>query len=494
MMNDVCAVENVKNNVVEQLKRMLGDGKVFTEDFIRFSYSRDWSPRPADDYTLPDVVVRPTTTDEVAKVVKVAYENEIPVVPFAGGTGMGGGAVPVEGCILIDTRGLNRILEIDKENMVVVTQTGITVAALNEELAKHGLWWPHDPESKPVSTVGAAIACDNDGTFGVKYGKSADYLLDLVVVTGTGDVVRLGHRKASCSSTGYKLHWLMVGAEGTLGIITEATLRVFPKPETRVVEAAVFKSVSSAILVLERMFQAGLSVESAHVNCKKRLQFYTHAYRQKYGRSPDIPEWAEAILFFSFSGDREVVDFSRNYASKLVEEAGGVLVKERELIESWWVSKHLLNFEPFKQKWPDSQRAKKFGAADLGIPMGKIEEAYKRYLEISAKNDLEVLGMCVYNQRPNRVSPSISFAVFVDDGNPNEVRRFYNYVAEMSKMAIDLEGTMSTYIGDGERLGGFNRYEHGNALDYMLKVKHVFDPKNILNPGKKFSSKWINGG
>ncbi|MBS7287858.1 MAG: FAD-binding oxidoreductase, partial [Candidatus Freyarchaeota archaeon] len=212
--------------VVSELRRRLGKDKVFTEDFVRFAYSRDWSPRPAGDYSMPGVVVRPTSTDEVAEVVRVAYESGIPVVPFAGGTGMGGGAVPVEDCILIDTRGLNRILEIDKESMVVVTQAGVTVSALNEELAKHGLWWPHDPESKPVSTVGAAISCDNDGTFGIKYGKLADYLLDVVVVTGKGEVVRLGHRKALCSSTGYKLHWLMVGAEGTLGIVTEATLRV----------------------------------------------------------------------------------------------------------------------------------------------------------------------------------------------------------------------------------------------------------------------------
>lgn len=479
------------DSVVEELRERLGKDRVFTEDFVRFAYSRDWSPRPAGDYSLPAIVVRPTSTEEVAETVRVAYKHGIPVVPFGGGTGMGGGAVPVEDCILVDTRGLNRILEIDKSNMTVTVQAGITISELNDELAKYNLWWPHDPESKPVSTVGAAIACDNDGTFGIKYGKPADYLLDVVIVDGRGEIVRLGHRKAACSSTGYKLHWLMVGAEGTLGIITEATLRVFAKPETRVVEAAVFRSLSSAVSVLERMIQAGLSVESAHINCKKRLQFYTHAYRQKYGKTPEIPEWAEAILFFSFSGDKEVVAFSRNYALKLVESAGGVVVKERELVESWWTSKHLLEFEPFKQKWPDSQRVKKFGAADLGIPLGRIEEAYRKYLEIAAKNGLEVLGMCIYHQRPNRASPSISFAVFVDDGNPDEVRRFYKYVAEMSKMAVDLEGTMSTYIGDGERLGGFNKYEHGKSFEYMLELKRVFDPKNILNPGKKFVSKWI---
>ncbi len=478
----------------EEIAQKIGEEKVSTEKFHRIAYSRDWSPRNAKEAQLPDVVVVPSTTEEVAEVVKIAYKYRIPIVPFAGGTGMGGGVSPIKGGITVDTKGLNKILEIDKENLTVTTQVGITILALNQELEKHGLWWPHDPESKPASTVGAAISCDNDSTFGIKYGKLGDYLLNAVLVTGTGEILRLGHRKALCTSSGYKLHWLLIGAEGTLGIVTEATLKVFPKPQTRKVEAVVFKSISEAINGLKRLLQAGLSIESAHINCKRRLGFYTHAYREKYKREPDIPEWAEALLFVSFNGDEEVVKFSHEYALKILEEFGGQKVKEKEIIDGWWTSKHTLKFEPFKQKWPDSQRKKKFGAADLGIPIGRIEEAYQKFLKIAEKNKMEVLGMCVYNERPNRISPSISFAVFVDDTDPDEVKRFYKYVEEMSKMAVDLEGTMSTYIGDGDRLGGFNKYEHGEALKYMKKIKEVFDPQNIMNPGKKFESCWIELG
>ena len=477
--------------IAEEIANKIGEEKVSTEKFHRMTYSRDWSPRDAKETILPDLVIVPSTTEEVAEVVKIAHKHRIPVVPFAGGTGMGGGVSPVKGGITMDTKGLNKILEIDEKNLTVTTQTGVTVLNLNRELEKHGLWWPHDPESKPSSTVGAAVSCDNDSTFGIKYGKLVDYLLNAVIVTGTGEIVRLGHRKALCTSTGYKLHWLLIGAEGTLGIVTEVTLKVFPKPETRAVEAAVFKSISESIGALQRLLTAGLSVESAHINCKKRLGFYTHAYREKYGKEPEIPDWAEALLFVSFNGDEEVVRFSHQYALKILRECGGLKVKEQEIIDGWWTSKHTLKFEPYKQKWPDSQRTKKFGAADLGIPIGRIEEAYQKFLQIAEKNQIEVLGMCVYNERPNRLSPSISFAVFVDDSNPDEVRRFYRYVEEMSKMAVDLEGTMSTYIGDGDRLGGLNQYEHGEALNYMKKIKKVFDPENIMNPGKKFESRWI---
>ncbi len=477
--------------IATKIREAIGKDKVKTAKFHLMTYSRDWSPRDASDAQLPDIVVRPISTDEVSKTVKIANEYKIPIVPMGGLTGMGGGAVPINGGIALDTKGMNKIIEIDAKNFIVTTQTGITILALNEKLKEHDLWCPHDPESKPSSTVGAAISCDNDGTFGIKYGKMVDFLLNAVIVTGTGDIVRVGHRKAFCTSSGYKLNWLLIGAEGTLGIVTEATLTIFPIPETRAVDGFIFPSIHEAIGALMKLLHAGLSVESAHVNCKNRLGFYTHAYRATHGKDPDIPEWAGALLFVSFNGDEEVVKFSQKYAQKIMKDHGGLIVKEREIVEGWWKSKHTLEFEPFKQKWPDSQREKKFGSADLGIPIGNLEEAYEKYLEFTKKHDIQILGACVYNERPNRVSPSISFAVFVNDLDPDEVKRFYEYVKDMSKMAIDKEGTMSTYIGDGDRLGGFNRYEHGIGLDYMWEIKKIFDPNNILNPGKKFKSKWI---
>ncbi len=479
-------------DVANEIREKIGKDNVLTEDFHMMTYSRDWSPRDATEAQFPEIVTIPKNTEQVAEVIKIANKHKIPVTPIAGFTGMGGGAVPIKGGIVIDTKGFNKVLEVDTKNWTVTTQTGITVLDLNKHLIEnHDLWWPHDPESKPSSTVGAAISCNNDSTFGIKYGRIGDFLLNAVVVTGTGDIVRVGHRKALCTSSGYNLHWLLINAEGTLGVVTECTLKIFPKIETRKAEGILFPSINKALDALTKVLQAGLCVESAHVNCKSRLGFYTHAYRAKYGKEPDVPEWAQALIFISFGGDKTVVDFSMQYALKIMKELGGERLKEEEITSGWWKSKHTLEFEPFKQKWPDSQRKKKFGSADLGIPIGRIEEAYERYLGFLEKHNIEILGMCVYNERPNRVSPSISFAVFVDDTNPDEVRRFYNYVKDMSKMAIELEGTMSSYIGDGDRLGGFNRIEHGKALDYMWEVKKIFDPNNIMNPGKKFESQWI---
>jgi FAD/FMN-containing dehydrogenase len=474
-----------------ELQAFLGD-RATDAAMHRMAYSRDWSPRFRNMTDLPDIVVVPHDTDEVVKIVRVALKYELPVVPFAGGTGMGGSVVAWKGGITIETKGMNRVLEIDPANMSVTVQAGITIWELNERLAPYGLWLPHQPESKRACTIGASIGVDNDSTFGVRYGKILDCLTNVVVVTGRGEAVRLGHRKASFSSTGYKLMHLLVAAEGTLGVVTEATLRVVTLPKVREIRAWVFRTLIDGARALERTLASGLSVESAHLNCRRRLHFYTHAYRQKYGKEPEVPDWAESILFLSFAGDEDVVQFSLGKAHEILEEQyKGELVREQEIVEGYWDSKHRLAFVPFKQKWPDSQREKKFGAADVGVPMGHLEEMYHAFLEFSAKYGQEILGMTVYNESPNKVSPSISFAVFVDDSTEEKVRDFYGYVREMSLKAVELEGTMSTYIGDGDRLGSFNAREHGLSYQYMKDLKALFDPQNIMNPGKKFESRWI---
>jgi FAD/FMN-containing dehydrogenase len=475
-----------------ELRAFLGD-RATDSAVHRMAYSRDWSPRDKDMTDLPDIVVVPHDTDEMVKIVQVALQYGLPIVPFAGGTGMGGGVVAWKGGIMVETKGMNRVLEIDPDNMSVTVQAGITIWELNENLLPHGLWLPHQPESKRACTIGASIGCDNDSTFGVRYGKILDCLTDAVVVTGRGEAVRLGHRKASFSSTGYNLMHLLVAAEGTLGVVTEATLRVVTLPKTREVRGWVFPTLIDGARALERTLASGMSVESAHLNCRQRLHFYTHAYRQKYGKEPSIPDWAESILFLSFAGDQDVVDFSLDKARAIIEhEYKAELVHEQEMVEGYWDSKHRLAFIPFKQKWPDSQREKKFGSADVGVPIGRLEEMYHAFLEIAAKYDQQILGMTVYNESPNKVSPSISFAIFVDDSTEETVRKFYGYVREMSLKAVELEGTMSTYIGDGDRLGGFNEHEHGQSYQYMKDLKALFDPKNIMNPGKKFESRWIS--
>jgi glycolate oxidase len=483
--------KEIFNKAFEELEKILEE-RVTQSPMHRMAYSRDWSPRESRALDLPDLVVIPRTTEEMVRIAQVALRYGIPVVPFGGGTGMGGGTATWKGGIMVETKGMNQVLEVDEKNFAVTVQAGITIWELNEVLAHKRLWLPHQPESKRSCTIGASIACDNDSTFGLRYGKIKDCLTNAVIVTGRVEAVRVGQRKSSFSSTGYKLLDLLIGSEGTLGVITEATLRILPLPVSRQVRGYFFRNLDESAKALERLLSAGLTIESAHINCRHRLHFYTHTYRQKFGREPRVPEWAAAILFLSYSGDEPIVHFNIEKVSQILnEEFHAQLIEEKEMVEGWWDSKHRLEFIPFKQKWPDSQRQKKFGSADVGLPIGRLDEGYQHYVEIAKKWGQEILGMTVYNESPNKATASISFAVFVDDSNPDSVNRFYGYVKEMSEMAVRLEGTMSSYIGDGDRLGGFNQLEHGLSYEYMRRIKEVFDPQNIMNPGKKFESRWI---
>jgi glycolate oxidase len=481
------------DKVIKEIIEAIGADKVFSEYVDRLAYSRDWSARLASDKKLPDLVVSPTSTDEVVEIVKIAEKYNMPVIPCGGLTGMAGGTVPTHGGIMIETKNMNRILEIDKDNLNVTVQAGISIAKLNEGLEKNGLWFPIDPESKLVSTVGASIATRNDSTFAIKYGKIEHSLINAVLVTGRGEKIRVGHRKTLISASGYPLHWLLVGSEGTLGIITEATLRIFPKPSDRSVDMLAFQSLGEATKAINRVVQAGLSIESANLMEVNRFFFYTHAYREKYGRPAQVPEGTKGILCLTFNGDEEIVKFSRDYMLKTCRELGGVPIEEREIVEAWWTGKHRLDFVPFKQKWPDSQREMRFSSADISVPQGKLDEAYEKWLEISAKYGIKVLGMNVYIQAPYSVHTSISFAVYVDDSQPKYIRNFYNYVKDMALYAVSVGGSMSSYQGDAERFGPLLREEHGEAYNYMKNIKEVFDPKNIMNTGKKFGNRtWLD--
>ncbi len=471
---------------ISELRTALGDEKVLTDPAELYVYGADWSPRTSDEIRPPDVVVQPRTTRDVQRVVKVAFAHDVPVTAGGGLTGMLGGAVPLYGGIYIDTTTMNAIIEVDPKNQTVRAQAGATLQEVNDAVNPYGLWLPHQPESKWVSTVGAAIACDNDSTFGVRYGKILNCLLSAQLVTGTGEVLELGHRKAHFTSSGYKLKDLLAGSEGTLGVVTEATLKLEPIPETRLVEMLVFRRMGSAVDYLSRLLKAGICIEAAHINCKRRLKFYTHAYKMRHGSDPEIPSWAEALLAIAFAGDTSIISAQRDYALELAGEFEAETVKEREIIDSWWASKYTLEFEPFKQKWPDSQTTKKFGAADPGVPVGRLEEFYHKFVESAEKHRLEIIGMNAYLEHPNSIGFSLSCAVFVDYRDADEVARFRLFHNELSKLAIAFDGTMSTFMSDTDQKAPYLELEHGQSLKYMRDVKRLFDPKSIMNPGKKF--------
>lgn len=480
-------MKRVSIEFIEALKSIVGPENVSCEEVDLIAYSRDWSLMDAGTAYMPDVVVRPRTTLEVAEVVRLANRERIPVIPWGGGTGLSGGALAVRGGIIIDMKGLNRIIEVDEENLLVRTQTGITVQKLNEELMKYGLWWPHDPESKFASTVGAAIACDNAGTFGTRYGGSlVDYLLGIEVVLPTGDIIRLGS-KAPHSVSGYPLHWLFVGSEGTLGIITEATLRVYRLPQYRCVDIILFNSFKGAIEAGLRLIEAGLDPESINIIARDGFLYYTRLYEVKFNRPPRVPEDVEAAMAISFGGLKELCDFQRDVALKICREVGGRVVEEKELVDIFWAEKYSLEYESGKNPWHLSQRQYKYAGIDLCVPIGKIPLMYKRYRELLTKYNLRPATGCFMYSKRLKFAPNCVFTVNVNDVDLEEVDRARRFIYELAKYAIELGGTISSSRGVGVAVTReLMPVEHDPvALQLMKRLKQMLDPNGIMNPGKK---------
>lgn len=452
----------------------------------RMSYSRDWSLRPATEAFLPDMVVLPETAEQVKVVIDAAQKFKVPVVPFSGGTGAAGGAVAIHGGVAVDLKCLNVISEIDTESYTVTCGAGTVVLALTKELEKQGFWLPQQTESKIAATVGGGINCGSRATFGIRYGDWTDTILNGTFVTGRGDIINIGRRKATRSASGYNLLNLLVNSEGTLGILTEATLRIHRLPPVRVVEAFLFRSVQEAAFGLQHLLDIGLGIEGGNINCRRRLATYTHDYETKHGHPPDVPDWAAAILFVTIAGTEEVVQFTVDTAKKALKlKFDASAFPDREMIDAWWAIKHSLDFIPYHQKWPDSQRSKKHCVADVGIPLGRIGEAYEEFIRVAGMLKLEILGMNVYNQSCNRVAPSVSFTVAIEDRNDAEVQAFRTYLRKMGEVALRLGGTQSSALGDGDRIVDINNLEHGASLAYMRDLKKIFDPHWIMNPGKK---------
>jgi glycolate oxidase len=314
-----------------------------------------------------------------------------------------------------------------------------------------------------------------------------DYVLNCVVVLSNGEKVRLGQRKAACTSSGYKLMWMMIGSEGTLGIVTEITIRLFPRPKYRKVMLWLTRDMKDGITALYNIHKAGVWLESAHINDSHRLDYYTHAYRERTGRAAEIPKGFNSLLAITVAGDEDVVEFSVGKISSIMEKMGMKPFENEEIVSGWWASKHTLQWE--KNKWSSSQKNAKFGAADVAVPPGRINDIYNAYLEITDKYNIKKVGTAVYNSRPH-ISPSISFAVYVDDHNREEVANFFKFVEEMSIKSLEMEGTISSYIGDGIRLRRLTPLEHGSSLDLMWGVKKLLDPDLIMNPGKIFPKEY----
>lgn len=435
------------------------------EDLAVFGYDATWALH------RPDAVVMPHTADEVAAAVKVAAQMGVPVVPRGGGTGLAGGAVPVEGGVVIATTQMNRIIELDTLNMVVVVQPGIITAQLQAEVETVGLFYPPDPQSLRQCTIGGNVATTAGGPRCLKYGTTRDYVLGLQVVLADGRTIRTGGKMIKVQ-TGYNLTQLFIGSEGTLGVVTEVTLRLIPKPKHRGTVMAVFSSLDEAAETVNRILLAGitpLALEMMDNACIRSVMAY-----KPFG----LPLDAETILLIDQDGnDMRVLQEELQEIAVQCRKGGAVAVHEASNAkesEALWAARRAVS--------PAISRLKpnKLGE-DISVPRAQIPAMVRKVTEIAQRNRLAIplfghIGDG--NLHPN---------ILCDLKNPEEMERVQRAAREIFEAAASLGGTLSGEHGIGTLKRGFlSESLDAATIEMMQRVKWALDPDNRLNPGKIF--------
>lgn len=452
--------------IYKDLKAIVGSHNVLDTIEERTTYSYDVTFKSY----LPDVVVIPTKTEQVAAIIKLANRERIPVYPRGAATGLSGGSLPVLGGIAMSLVKMNRILEIDSNNMVAVVEAGAITGNIHLEVEKEGLFYPPDPASSSTCTIGGNIAECAGGPRGLKYGVTKDYVLGLEVVTPTGEIITTGGKTLK-NVTGYDLTRLMIGSEGTLGVITKAFLRLIPKPKAVKTLLAVFDDLNKAGEAIVAIPKSGATPATLEI-----MDALTIACAEKYAPS-GLPLDAEAVLLIEVDGNQSVVNEEAEIIAQIctkLEARSVVIANSEEERQKLWrarksVSSAIVKIKPTKI------------SEDATVPRAQVPDMIKGLQEI---RDKYKLNLFIYGHAGDgNLHPNI----IADQRDPEEMERVEKAIKEIFEVALSLGGTLSGEHGIGIMKSPFIMQEVGkDSLEYMKKIKASLDPNGILNPGKIF--------
>jgi len=449
------------------LKKIVGDGYVVYGDKINHDYGHD---ELGGIEKMPEVLVRAASTEEISAVMKLAYDRCIPVTVRGSGTGLVGAAVAICGGILLETSRMNKIVELDTDNMTVTVQPGVLLMELAVFCEENGLMYPPDPGEKSA-TIGGNISTNAGGMRAVKYGVTRDYVRALTVVMPNGEIVKLG-RKVAKNSSGYSLKDLVIGSEGTLAIITEAVLKVIPLPKVSVSLLVPFPDMKSTIEAVPKLFASKVTPTAIEYMSRDTILFSESYLGKKF---PDTNNSAYILLTFDGNTD-ELVSHEMNIVADLCLEIGALdvyIVDTDERKKAVWSARGAF-LEAIKASTTEMDEC------DVVVPVNRVDEFIKFTHELADK-----LGVRI---------PSFGHA---GDGN------LHVYICR-DELGDDgwrstLDAAFDAMYEKAEELGGLVSGEHGigyakkeylkaqlgeTPIQIMQGIKRVFDEKNILNPGK----------
>ncbi len=454
------------DQLLQQLADIVGAANVSASAVDRITHSFDATQRQC----LPDVVVHPGNAEEISRIVRLANAQRIPLLPRGAGSGFTGGSLPVHGGIVLVLTRMNRILEIDVDNLIAVVEPGVVTGRLQKEVERLGLFYPPDPASKDFSTLGGNIAECAGGPRCVKYGVTRDYVLGLEVVTPTGEIIHTGGRTMK-NVVGYDLTRLFVGSEGTLGVVTRIILRLLPKPEARKTMLVAFASIDGAAEAVSAVIRGKIIpttlefMDGSAIDCVRKA-------------APlDLPLDCRAALIIGVDVDLSVLDGQVERILAIIEPMGVLetrVATTSEESEAIWkvrrsVSPSLRNLNPHKFN------------EDIVVPRSKVPEMIRALEAISNLYGVPIVNFGHAGDGNIHVNVMVDLA---EAGMEDKVR---SALHDIFRATVDLGGSVSGEHGIGTAKAAYIGMELDPAtLAAMRTIKKALDPNNIMNPGKIF--------
>lgn len=455
--------------ILSRLQEIVGSSFVFSDEENLKKYGHD----ETEDYVFPPhVVVKPSSVEEIASIMKLANEFKIPVVPIGGQTGLSGGALAIYGGIGLSMERLNRIIEIDERNLQVITEPAVITQVLRETVAEKDLFYPVDPSSMGSCFIGGNIAENSGGARAVKYGVTKDYVLNLEVVLPSGEIIWTGANTLK-NSTGYNLTQLMVGSEGTLGIVTKIVLKLLPLNKHNVLLLVPFYKAEQACEAVSAIFRAGIIPSALEFMERDAIDW---SLQHVDGISVEVKENHQAHLLIEVDG---------NYPEILMQEAEKIL----EVVEQFEIDE-VLFADTVEQKnalWKmrrgvaEAVKANSiYKEEDTVVPRYELPTLLKGIKNIGVKYGFQ--SVCYGHAGDGNLHVNIIKGNMTDENWKAEVPKG---IREIFELTVKLKGTLSGEHGIGYVQKNYMDIAFNNVqIDLLKGIKQLFDPNNIMNPGK----------
>ncbi|MCL2142739.1 MAG: FAD-binding oxidoreductase [Methanomassiliicoccaceae archaeon] len=452
--------------IVEKIERIVGKEGYSTDIADRYAYGFDASIF----HNSPDIVIQPRTTEQVSEIMKIADAGKIPVVPRGAGTGLCGSAVPIKGGIVLDMSRMDKIKEISVGDMWCIVEAGCVYNDVNAAIGKYGFQFPPSPGSAEAAQIGGMVALNASGMKAVKYGATRDFVLGLTFVKANGDIVHSG-TKTIKDSSGYQLARLLVGSEGTLGVITEVILKMTTKPKAAASVLAAFDSPEDAGRCVSALIAKPLIPAACELMDRVSIEAVNTALKNPL---PDC----QALCIIEVDGEPEIVDKELKVVEEVAKSVGATQVTathDKALIAKWSNARSsvMVALSSLKPGYSSVSLAD-----DMVVPVSKIPDAVTAYQSIAKKYDVVI---ATYG---HAADGNLHTKMLLDPLSADDWKRGEKAVSEIFDVTVALGGSVTGEHGVGISKAPDFQKERRTELETIKAIKKAMDPNNILNPGK----------